>query len=812
MQFLSLFRASGTAEVNKIVSKLPTFSYGQCACCGIAVKYVYGVSQYKCFACNTVVTIVEEEVAASDASIELNEILLVKQHCESNKTKMRPHEKFKPLAEYLNVNVVSINALNNSFRQNKADKLDLTLDLNYDEILQFYELLTNLPTTRPYLTFLSSCYSLLNNCTKPLKDIGDLRWLFIIFELPTLKSAHLFNPKRAPNNKFQSPEIKSLSYEICKKCVGYLSNIDSELRKKLVKLINRKEVGDGWFEDKINLLNICITFSLLFIVRNNDKLSTEEENIKYDTSPTFEEYLHSEKLNPDLASETVSKKQKREFIKNMFCTYFLSAAVAQSSSKQDKLTLRYYENDLYIKNCLKILSILFKSRYNFNCKRDSIFYNPMVDFIDTQKDFRQWENNYSSISNFKFCEYPFVLSLANKISVLENEVNYIKERESEEVFRRAINSNKLIDMYLRIRVRREFVTTDSLNFLKTHLNELKKSIKVEFLGEPGIDLGGLTKEWFGLVIKDLFNEDNGMFYYNPESLFCWFVPNSLEKRNSNLYFLIGVILGLAVYNSTTLNLSLPTVFFKKLLGKDMISMNDFKEVFPEQFRGLEKLINCNDGKEIELMELYFETVYRDQFGEIIQHELVQNGSNTRVSAANKLIFVKLWVNFYLNIQVEDQFKPLKDGFYRVVGGNNALTLFSEEELQALLCNGVKSAGSAKLNVQVLRCLTKYTGFKSREEAESSEIVYWFWKWLESTTQVNQRLLVKFVTGREVLHFSDDEILRKLNLKISRGSGTGRLPVAHVCFNQLVLYEYESELAFVASIETSIAQCYGFGLK
>lgn len=39
--------------------------------------------------------------------------------------------------------------------------------------------------------------------------------------------------------------------------------------------------------------------------------------------------------------------------------------------------------------------------------------------------------------------------------------------------------------------------------------DLKKKLKVTFVGEPGLDMGGLTKEWFLLLIKQIFDPDYG---------------------------------------------------------------------------------------------------------------------------------------------------------------------------------------------------------------------------------------------------------------------------------------------------------------
>ena len=39
--------------------------------------------------------------------------------------------------------------------------------------------------------------------------------------------------------------------------------------------------------------------------------------------------------------------------------------------------------------------------------------------------------------------------------------------------------------------------------------DLKKKVKVKFAGEPGLDMGGLTKEWFLLLVRNIFQTEYG---------------------------------------------------------------------------------------------------------------------------------------------------------------------------------------------------------------------------------------------------------------------------------------------------------------
>jgi E3 ubiquitin-protein ligase HECTD2 len=40
-------------------------------------------------------------------------------------------------------------------------------------------------------------------------------------------------------------------------------------------------------------------------------------------------------------------------------------------------------------------------------------------------------------------------------------------------------------------------------------HDFKKKLRIEFIGEMGVDAGGLTKEWFLLLVRELFNPDYG---------------------------------------------------------------------------------------------------------------------------------------------------------------------------------------------------------------------------------------------------------------------------------------------------------------
>jgi E3 ubiquitin-protein ligase HECTD2 len=92
-------------------------------------------------------------------------------------------------------------------------------------------------------------------------------------------------------------------------------------------------------------------------------------------------------------------------------------------------------------------------------------------------------------------------------------------------------------------------------------------------------MGGLTKEWFLLLIRQIFSPDYGikfdlkkkvkfscfigMFVFYESSGIFWF--NGASTDNIREYNLVGILMGLAVYNAIILDIRFPLVCYKKLL-------------------------------------------------------------------------------------------------------------------------------------------------------------------------------------------------------------------------------------------------------
>lgn len=58
---------------------------------------------------------------------------------------------------------------------------------------------------------------------------------------------------------------------------------------------------------------------------------------------------------------------------------------------------------------------------------------------------------------------------------------------------------------------------ETIRQLQDKSKDIKKELKIVFAGEEAIDEGGVKKEFFQILVRDLFNVDFGMFRHLEET-------------------------------------------------------------------------------------------------------------------------------------------------------------------------------------------------------------------------------------------------------------------------------------------------------
>lgn len=299
------------------------------------------------------------------------------------------------------------------------------------------------------------------------------------------------------------------------------------------------------------------------------------------------------------------------------------------------------------------------------------------------------------LSELSFCDYPFVLDAGSKSRILQVDSD-LEQRSRAQDAVLAGPMMGLASQYLILKVRRENVIEDSLQQLvRLSAETLKKPLKVKFIGEEGVDEGGVQKEYFQILIRQLLDPAFGMFTYDEETHHLWFNSDSLESTME--FELIGILLGIAIYNAVILDVHFPHIVYKKLMECKM-GLEDVELAMPELGRGLRQLLDF-DGNVEEVFQRNFEYSY-EVFGTVKTVELKPGGSAIPVTNENREEYVSLYVDYILNKSVARQYDAFHRGFHLVCNGE-VLQMFRWEELHLTIC------GSPDLDFEALEEVTHY---------------------------------------------------------------------------------------------------------
>ncbi|XP_026526564.1 probable E3 ubiquitin-protein ligase HECTD2 [Notechis scutatus] len=437
------------------------------------------------------------------------------------------------------------------------------------------------------------------------------------------------------------------------------------------------------------------------------------------------------------------------------------------------------------------------------------FYNSTLDHIDLMEDYHNWQC-YGNSHRFSFCQYPFIISIAAKKVIIQKDseqqmINIARQSLVDKVSRRQRPDMNML--FLNVKVRRMHLVSDSLDELTRKRADLKKKLKVTFVGEAGLDMGGLTKEWFLLLIRQIFQPDYGMFTYHKDSHCHWF--SSLNYDNYSEFRLVGALMGLAVYNSITLDIRFPLCCYKKLLsppivpcdqntpvGIGNVTIDDLCRVMPELAHGLNELLSYEGNVEEDFYSTF--QVFQEEFGIIKCYDLKPGGDKIPVTNENRKEYVQLYVDFLLNKSIYKQFAAFYYGFHSVCA-SYALMLLRPEEVEILVC------GSPELDMHALQKHTQYDGYQKTDLTIRN-----FWEVVLEFPLELQKKLLHFATGSDRVPVGG---MGDLSFKISKSeASTNWLPIAHTCFNQLCLPPYKTKKELKQKLTIGISNAEGFGLE
>ncbi|KAF9951518.1 hypothetical protein BGZ72_006995 [Mortierella alpina] len=417
----------------------------------------------------------------------------------------------------------------------------------------------------------------------------------------------------------------------------------------------------------------------------------------------------------------------------------------------------------------------------------------------TEELFLQFTEKHSKILNIMVRNNPALMSgsfslLVHNPKMLEfdNKRNYFTQQLHKRSNARDHHGS------LQMNVRREMVFMDSYSHWQARSgDEIKYSkLNVKFHGEEGVDGGGVTREWFQVLARQMFNPDYALFKTSAADKLTY-QPNRASWVNSDhlLFFrFIGRVIGKAIYDGRLLDAYFTRSFYKHILGRP-VDYRDVEAVDPEYYKSLVWML------ENDITDIVDETfsVETDDFGTMKTVDLKPNGRNIPVTEENKHEYVKYITEQKLTLAIKDQIHSFLQGFHEIIPAH-LISIFNEQELELLI------SGLPDIDIDEWKNNSEYQNY-----TQASPQIQNFWRAVRSFDQTERAKLLQFVTGTSKVPLGGFSQLQGISgiqkFQIHKDfSSTKRLPSAHTCFNQLDLPEYETYEDLRQQLLTAISEC------
>lgn len=406
-------------------------------------------------------------------------------------------------------------------------------------------------------------------------------------------------------------------------------------------------------------------------------------------------------------------------------------------------------------------------------------------FIDHNTRTTQWEDPRMSNPQIAGPAVPYSRDYKRKYEYLKSQLR--KPSNVPNKFEIKVGRNNILEDSYRI--------ISSVNRVEI----LKTKLWVEFEGEVGLDYGGLAREWFFLLSKEMFNPYYGLFEYsatdnytlqiNPFSGVC-------NEEHLNYFKFIGRIAGMAVYHGKLLDAFFIRPFYKMMLSKS-IDLKDMESVDSEYYNSL-LWIKENDPSELELTFC----VDEESFGHTSQRELKPDGANIPLTDENKDEYIALVIQWRFVSRVQEQMNAFLEGFNALIPPT-LVKIFDEHELELLMC------GIQHIDVRDWKQNTLYKG----DYHANHIVVQWFWRVVLSFSNEMRSRLLQFVTGTSRVPMNGFKELYGSNgpqlFTIEKWGTPENYPRAHTCFNRIDLPPYESYQQLREKLIKAIEGSQGF---
>lgn len=360
--------------------------------------------------------------------------------------------------------------------------------------------------------------------------------------------------------------------------------------------------------------------------------------------------------------------------------------------------------------------------------------------------------------------------------------------------------------HMRIKVRRKYLLQDAMDGIESIQSEdMMKTFRFEFIGEPGLDAGGVAREFYELFSEQLFNPDCGLFTYSSVNQMCMQInPNSgiANEHHLKYFHTCGRLLGKALMDQQIIPVHLIQPLYKHLMGWP-VTLRDLEHIDDQIYRNLLDLLDIDCLEDICLDFV----VTEDHLGVAETVELVPGGTDITVTNENLPQYLEAQLKYRTLGRVRAQLVELLRGFYDVVP-EPLLAILDFQELELLL------HGLPNIDMDDWVSNTLCSG----DVASNQKVINWFWEVVREFEQEQKAKLLQFVTGTSgvpaqgfaALQGNDGNI-RKFTIHLDKNLKV--FPKAHTCFNRIDLPAYKSKADMVKFMTMAInMESTGFGIE
>ena len=621
-------------------------------------------------------------------------------------------------------------------------------------------------------------------------------------------------------------------------------NIENKINPKLSKEININDKTKSTMDksgiekilkeknDNKNEVNENITHNVITVSEKNEKISDNSmifsirdefnsntnRNIPY--SPHTFEIVNNPRKTNDNNSINNSNDNESELGENEDSLTYRAENVICIFCSDIFSSIREYAIHFNICPLNHIQNRQIQNNINFNNifhHRNNLLALLGLNEIDEQKEYVNWIFNY----NKRIWENK------GKVYVTKEEMNKIDSMSINDIKNETVFYKKRIWLRKKINyfildnsknnsplvISRKNVFDETYNQFMTNKElDLHRNLQIYFIEEVAHDAGGVEREWYSSIFKEIFSEEKNFFYElyeKSDAKGTYFISNKINEKyiakKNMYYFFIGELFAKALLDKILIPYTLNPIILKYLIySNDNINMDNHPNIFNiedikyfdiEIYNSLKALSIANlDNNE----DIFF--IWNIKGKEI---EIMENGKNILVKNNNKQLFIDKVIELICFKSIETELTSLKKGFTNILL-INYIQIFTIEELSFIL------SGQSKINLIDWKSNTLYKG----NIKENCKIIQIFWEILSELNNEELLLFYKFCTGstrvpldgfsslsgprNKIMKFTI-EVIKKEDCLDKKNKKSFKLITSQTCFNSIILPEYKTKEEMQKSI-------------